>query len=141
VISIQVYGFFKKNFFEIYKFIIPNGFSLTTTITLSGLINEHRVRFIPIDYYSRSGKSKIRPIYDTVNFFKIIMRIGLYYQPKKVFGPINIFFFIGFILSASFDIFVEFNISDKTVLLLNTLLTMIAFTFIAELITRKDVKR
>lgn len=69
------------------------------------------------------------------------MRIDLYYQPKKVFGPINIFFFIGFILSVSFDIFVEFNISDKTVLLLNTLLTMIAFTFIAELITRKDVKR
>lgn len=47
--------------------ILPDGFSFTTTITLSMMCSGMMVRFIPIDYHERTGRSKIRPLRDTWN--------------------------------------------------------------------------
>ena len=56
-----------------FQNIVPNGFSFTTTITLGMISGGYRVNFFPIDYFKRSGKSKIRPFRDTVNFIKLII--------------------------------------------------------------------
>ena len=64
---------FKKSSFIPFKNIVPNGFSFTTTITLGMLSGGYKVQFIPIDYFHRSGKSKIRPFRDTLNFIKLIL--------------------------------------------------------------------
>jgi glycosyltransferase involved in cell wall biosynthesis len=74
--------------------ILPNGFSFTTTITLAMLSEGHRVTFVPIDYYVRKGRSKIRPLYDTLNFLQLIVRTVLYFNPLKVFLPLSLFFFV-----------------------------------------------
>lgn len=75
-----------KRFFN----IIPDGFSFTTTITLAMLTNNLRVKYIPIDYMKREGKSKIRPIYDTLNFMQLIVRTILYFNPLKIFIPLSL---------------------------------------------------
>jgi glycosyltransferase involved in cell wall biosynthesis len=69
--------------------ILPNGFSFTTTITLSLLSNGYEVEYQPIDYGKRVGRSKIRPIRDTLNFATLIMRIALYFAPLKFFLPLS----------------------------------------------------
>ena len=74
-----------------YLNILPNGFSFTTTITLAMLSNGYLVRYIPIDYYKREGKSKIKPIYDTLNFIQLIIRTVMYFNPLKVFVPLSLF--------------------------------------------------
>jgi len=56
--------------------ILPDGFSFTTTITLAMLTNHYRVKFIPIAYSRRKGKSKIHPFHDTMNFIQMIVRIS-----------------------------------------------------------------
>ena len=81
---------FKKSSFLPFMPIIPNGFSLTTTITLGMLLGGYDVKYIPIQYGERQGKSKIKPIRDSLNFIKLIMKIGLYFAPLKVFMPLSI---------------------------------------------------
>lgn len=67
--------------------LLPDGFSFTTTITLGMLLNGYLVEYIPINYHVRVGKSKIKPIRDTLNFIQLILRIGLYFAPLKIFLP------------------------------------------------------
>ena len=96
----------KRPLLEKFILILPDGFSFTTTITLAALTNGHRVKYIPIDYHKRIGKSKIRPIRDTLNFFQLIIRTVLYFDPLKIFIPLSaILFLLGlavFIYSYSF---------------------------------------
>lgn len=79
----------KKEHVEQFINILPDGFSFTTTITLAMLSNNMAVYFLPINYYHRVGKSKIRPIYDTFNFFQLTIRTCLYFNPLKVFLPLS----------------------------------------------------
>ena len=73
-----------KKFFN----ILPSGFSFTTTITLAMLTNGHTVKYVPIEYYKREGKSKIRPIRDTLNFIQLIVRTVMYFNPLRIFVPL-----------------------------------------------------
>ncbi len=74
--------------------ILPHGFSFTTTITLAMLSTNHDVKYIPIDYHKRKGSSKIRPIADTLNFVKLIVRTSMYFDPLRVFLPVAMLFFL-----------------------------------------------
>jgi len=84
----------RKEVVEKFLRILPDGFSFTTTITLAMLTNDHQVEWEPIDYQVRSGKSKIRPIQDTLYFLQLIIRTMLYFQPLKIFGPISALFML-----------------------------------------------
>ena len=74
----------KKEVLERFIRILPDGFSFTSTITLSMLTNGYSVKYVPIDYFKREGKSKIKPIQDTLNFIQLIIRIVLYFDPLKI---------------------------------------------------------
>ena len=68
--------------------VLPDGFSFTTTITVAMLTNGYLVAYEPIDYHARIGRSKIRPVRDTLNFLQLILKMGLYFAPLKVFLPL-----------------------------------------------------
>lgn len=80
---------FKKDL--CYKFwrMYPNGFSFTSTLTIASLVNEYDVKWIPIDYYKRVGKSTINPIKDFINFIFLIMKSSLYFSPLRLFLPVS----------------------------------------------------
>lgn len=67
--------------------ILPSGFSFTTTITLSMLCNDYRVKYVPIDYEQRVGRSKIKPLQDTYKFIMLVLRTVCLFNPLKVFLP------------------------------------------------------
>lgn len=69
--------------------LFPDGFSFTATITLALLCNGYLVQYVPINYYSRTGHSKFRPIQDTFNFVGLVFRIALYFAPLKIFMPLS----------------------------------------------------
>lgn len=104
---------FKKDIVERFWGIFPPGFSFTTTITLTCLSNDYIVKFVPIDYHKREGKSKIKPISDTLNFISLIVRTILLFNPLKIFFPlslivlfigIGIFFYSWLVLNKVMDI-------------------------------------
>jgi hypothetical protein len=80
----------RREIWERYEHYFPNGFSLTTTITLASLSDGRRVVFHPINYRARVGNSKIRPIRDTLNFIQLILRTVFYFDPLKVLLPVSL---------------------------------------------------
>jgi glycosyltransferase involved in cell wall biosynthesis len=71
----------------ILKFLdtLCDGFSFTTTLTMALLLNAHFVAFVPIPYFSRKGRSKIRLTRDTLRMTQVITEAILYYNPIKIF--------------------------------------------------------
>ncbi|OQX79593.1 MAG: hypothetical protein B6D56_06790 [Candidatus Omnitrophica bacterium 4484_70.1] len=123
----------------ILKFLryLPNKFSFTTTLTLSLLANSYKIVYLPIDYYKRRGRSKIKPISDTLNFLQLIVRTVMFFNPLKVFLPLSIFFIL---LSLSVLVITYFlgRVMDITTLLLFvTGLNFLAIGFLADLIDKR----
>lgn len=54
--------------------ILPDRFSLTTTLTLALAAEGDRVVFLPIDYLPREGRSKWRPVTDTWKMGRTVLR-------------------------------------------------------------------
>ena len=88
----------RKDLFLKYAYLLPNGFSYPTTITMAFLRGGYQVRFIPVDVRKRDGKSNIRPLRDGLRFLIIIFKVGTLYSPLKVFFPIA---FVHFVLGVS----------------------------------------
>jgi glycosyltransferase involved in cell wall biosynthesis len=86
---------FRRSVLLDYLRLLPDGFSFTTTITLAMLTRGHEVAYVPIDYAPRKGRSKIRPIYDTLNFVQLIIRTVLLFEPLRVFLPIAFLLLLG----------------------------------------------
>lgn len=129
---------FKKDVFKKFQNLLPNGFSFTTTITLALLSNSYRVKYISINYFERGGKSKIKPIRDTISFFSLITRTSLYFNPLRVFMPISLSFLtVGFILLA-YEIFVAQDITDKTMILFLWGMQFGIMGLLADMISRRS---
>jgi glycosyltransferase involved in cell wall biosynthesis len=67
--------------------LLPNGFSLTSTITLGALYTPYRVRYVPIEYRARTGRSKIKKVRALFNFTMLILRTMVLFNPLKFFLP------------------------------------------------------
>jgi glycosyltransferase involved in cell wall biosynthesis len=117
--------------------ILPDTFSFTTTITIALHTNGYDLRYIPISYAARVGKSKIRPIRDTLNFINLIVRTGTYFAPMRVFFPVSVLLFLGCIGSALYDVFVIDNLTDKTVLLALFSMNTGMFALLADMIDKR----
>ena len=84
----------KADKFRKFLYLLPNGFSYPTTITMSFFRAGFDVSYVPIHTPRRStGKSHIRPIRDGVRFMLIIIKVGTLYSPQKLFIPISAAFF------------------------------------------------
>ena len=106
---------FNKDLALKYFHLYPNGFSFTTTITLSLLCAQYKVEFFPIDYFSRVGKSKIRPIKDTLGFFKLLLRMSMYFKPFKFFAPIIFIFAVISIFVLVRDFFILNDLTQSSI--------------------------
>ena len=80
--------------FRQFLYLLPNGFSYPTTITMSFFRAGYGVAYVPIHTPRRIGKSHIQPLRDGVRFLLIIIKIGTLYSPQKLFLPISASFFL-----------------------------------------------
>lgn len=84
----------KAELFRKYVYLLPNGFSYPTTITMSFFRAGYAVSYIPIEAPQRIGQSHIRLVRDGLRFFLIIFKIGTLFSPLKLFVPISTAFFL-----------------------------------------------
>jgi glycosyltransferase involved in cell wall biosynthesis len=132
---------FRRELVVAYRAILPQGFSFTTTITLAALTNGHRVDYVDVDYARRAGRSKIRPIQDTLGFLGLIIRTVLYFNPLKIFYPVAFVLFLGLAASLYYDFFLVAtapNLGDKSVLLFVALVQVLAVGLLADLIEKRS---
>ncbi|MBN6052681.1 glycosyltransferase family 2 protein [Nonomuraea sp. RK-328] len=78
---------FRKPVARPYLRLLPPGFSCVTTITLSFLMNQHDVHYLPIEYAKRAGKSKFSFVSDAYRYILQVLRMIMYFNPLKVLMP------------------------------------------------------
>lgn len=120
--------------------ILPDTFSFTTTITLAMLTNNYVVHYYPIDYFHRQGRSKIKPIRDTLRFVQLILRTGVYFAPLRIFLPIASLFFGAFGVSLLIDLFILQDITDTTLLMFVTAIQITIFALLADMIDKRTTR-
>jgi glycosyltransferase involved in cell wall biosynthesis len=128
---------FKKAAVTPYFPILPSGFSFTTTITLALLCNGGSVAYVPIDYHRRTGRSKIQPVRETINFIILIFRTITYFNPLKVFAPVSVLLGICFLISLAYDVFVLENVTEKSLILLIGSLQLLGIGVIGDVVTKR----
>jgi glycosyltransferase involved in cell wall biosynthesis len=99
---------FRREIAERFYDLFPEGFSFTITITMAALTSNYRVKFLPINYYRRKGKSTIRPARDFMGFLSLIVRMTVYFNPLRVFLPASLILFLIGIVKAIID-FINHN--------------------------------
>ena len=82
----------RRDLVDRFSHVLPAGFSFTTSVTLAALCSGALVRFHPIDYRPRVGDSKIRALH-AFDFFLLVLRTIVYFNPLRVFIPLGLVFF------------------------------------------------
>ena len=74
-----------------FVYLLPNGFSYPSTITIVMFRSGFRVRYQPFTSPARTGNgvSKIRPLRDGLLFLLTITRLGVLFRPLKIFLPVS----------------------------------------------------
>ncbi len=129
---------FRKEAVLRYFPILPRGFSFTTTITLAMITNGHPVKYVPVDYHRRKGRSKIRPFHDTMSFLMLIVRVITYFNPLRVFLPISFVLFVAGLGLLFFSKLVLHRVMDITVnFLLFAAFQVMVLGLLADLVAKK----
>ncbi len=116
--------------------LYPSGFSFTTTITLAYLSSDLLVQYLPIDYYARTGHSKIRPFRDTKNLFLTVVRSILFFNPLRVCLPFGCLLLLA-ALAVSFVRDAQGRILDGTItILVVSALQIMIVGFLADILAR-----
>jgi glycosyltransferase involved in cell wall biosynthesis len=126
---------FKKDIALRFFRLLPSGFSFTTTLTLALLTNDYNVLYVPVDYYTRTGRSKIDPIRDTIRLFSLVVRMILSFRPLRVFAPIMLVLTLLSMIKAIYDINAyDFHLATSTVVLLTLTFQIGVLALVADLI-------
>jgi len=129
----------KKDLFSKFSHIFPNGFSLTTTITLSFFKEGLNIKYVPIKIKKRNGKSTLK-IEDGFKALITVLRMIMLFSPLRVFLPVSLLFLSAFLISAIYDVFFRpINVTDLTILLFISSTLIFFFGLLADQIS--DIRR
>ena len=121
--------------FKKFLYLLPNGFSYPTTITMAFLRSGYPVTFLPIKAEKRTGKSHIRPIRDGLRFLAIIFKIATLYAPLKVFLPISGLFFVSGLGYYGYTYFTMGRFTNMSMLIFSASVIVFLIGLISEQIT------
>lgn len=125
----------KSNKFREFLYLLPNGFSYPTTVTMAFFRSGYAVAYVPIHFNRRSGSSHIRLFSDGVKFLLIILRVGTLYSPLKIFVPISLLFFLSGAGNYLFTYLMESRFTNMSALLFIASIMVFLIGLISEQIT------
>lgn len=121
--------------FKQFLYLLPNGFSYPTTITMAFFRAGYGVAYEPIVAPERIGKSHINLLKDGMRFFLIIFKIGALYSPMKLFFPASVLFFLLGLIYYIYTFFTDGRFTNMGVLLFTTSVMIFLLGLISEQIT------
>jgi glycosyltransferase involved in cell wall biosynthesis len=129
---------FKRALAEPYLRLLPSGFSCVTTITLAFLSNGHPVKYVPIDYFKRAGRSKFHPFKDAYNYLIQVLRMVMYFNPLRVLMPVALTLLAATFAKAGADLVVHnLRVTGSTVLVGLAAFNIMAIALLADLVVRR----
>ncbi len=133
---------FKRDVAEPYLPLLPRGFSCVSTITLAFLTNDHTVRYVPIEYRPRAGKSKFHPIKDTYKYLMQILRMIMYFNPLRVLAPPSFVILTAAGVKFLFDLIVHRGrVTGVTILLFLAGFQILVIGLLADLVVNMVARR
>src|SRR6266704_1198427 len=121
-----------------YLRLLPPGFSCVTTITLAFLSNGHQIKYVPIDYFKRAGRSKFHPFKDAYNYILQVLRMVMYFNPLRVLMPVGLTLFGATFAKLVWDLVVHhFRVTGSTVLIGTAGFNIIAIGLLADLVVKR----
>jgi len=121
--------------FREFIYLLPNGFSYPTTITMSFFRAGYPVGYVPIMAKKRGGKSHISPLRDGMRFLLIIFKVGTLYSPLKIFVPISLAFFATGLGYYVYTFLAEHRFTNMSGLLFTTSILIFLIGLVSEQIT------
>jgi glycosyltransferase involved in cell wall biosynthesis len=127
----------REKFLE-FLYLLPNGFSYPTTITMAFFRAGYAVAYEPIDVQPRmqGTASHIRLWRDGIRFLLIIFKIGTLYSPLKLFAPVAM---LHALIGAGYYAFTFIShgrLSLATIFLLSSSVTIFLIGLVSEQITQ-----
>jgi len=128
---------FRRDVAMQYVHHLPKGFSCVTTLTMSFLSNGYSVKYVPIDYFPRAGRSKFHWWKDTKRYLLQVVRMTLSYNPLKVFLPVGGLLLLAGLIKLGIDWgWRDFRLAANTLLIFLAALQSITVGLLADLIVR-----
>jgi glycosyltransferase involved in cell wall biosynthesis len=128
---------FRRDVAMQYVHQLPKGFSCVTTLTMSFLGNGYRLKFYPIDYFPRAGRSKFHWLRDTRRYILQVIRMTLSYNPLKVFLPLGLTLLLLGIGKLIYDwVTRDFRLSTNTLLIFFAAIQVVTIGLLADLVVR-----
>lgn len=121
--------------FKQFLYLLPNGFSYPTTITMAFFRAGYGVVYEPIVAPERIGKSHISLLKDGMRFFLIIFKIGTLYSPMKLFFPASLIFFLTGLLYYIYTFFTDGRFTNMGALLFSSSVMVFLLGLVSEQIT------
>lgn len=119
-----------------YFNILPQGHSWVSTITVAFLSDNLEVKYIPIDYYPRVGRSKFHPIKDTYTYLMLVFRTVMYFRPLKIFFPLASLILVWGSVRTVYDASVRHRIKESDIMIFLTGLIIFVLGLIADLVVK-----
>lgn len=130
----------KAEKFRKFLYLLPNGFSYPTTITMCFFRAGYPIGYVPIHAPKRIGKSHLRIWRDGVRFLLIMFRIATLYSPLKLFFPISLAFFMGGIGYSAYTLSEMNRFTNMSALLFITAILVFLIGLVSEQITMLNYK-
>ena len=125
----------RRELFIKYLYLLPNGFSYPTTITMAFFRSGYSVAYESIVAKKRIGKSHINLIRDGLRFFIIIIKIATLYSPLKVFTPVSFIAASLGIINYAYTYIVAERFTNMSALLIIVSIIIFMLGLLAEQIT------
>jgi glycosyltransferase involved in cell wall biosynthesis len=120
-----------------YLRLLPAGFSCVTTITLAFLTNGHTVRYVPIEYLPRAGRSKFDWRKDTARYLLQVVRMSMQFKPLRIFLPLGGAFLALALGKTVVDLVVhDLRITANTVILTIVSIQILCVGLLADLVVQ-----
>lgn len=132
---------FRKKEMIPFLHLVPDGFSCVSSMTLAFLTNGLPVAFVPVEYFSRIGKSKFHPIKDTYKYFLTVVRIVTYFAPLKIFMPLCLGLLGLGILKGLVDLIFTGSLQESDIIVVLTAVMVGAMGILADLIVAQGKGR
>ena len=128
---------FRNDVARQFLHLFPSGFSHVTTLTMAFLANGYSIKYVPVEYSTRAGKSKFHWWRDTKRYVAQVVRMALSFNPLKVFGPISLVLALVGSAKLGYDWVVhDFRLAGNTLIVLFAAFQMLAIGLLADLIVR-----
>ena len=118
-----------------YLYLLPNGFSYPTTITMAFFRSGYTVSYVPIVANKRKGKSHINPFVDGMRFLIIILKVGSLYSPLKFFTPVSLILFTIGVCNYFYTYITHGTFTNMSALMILISFIVFMFGLLAEMLT------